>query len=87
MNAPPIHSCCTDIRFCVNVPVLSLQITVVEPSVSTAGRWRTSALRLAIRWVAMASDRVTVGRSPSGTLATMMPMANSRFSHVGSPMA
>jgi len=66
---------------------LSLQITVVEPSASTAGRWRTSALRLAIRCVAMASDKVTVGSSPSGTLATMMPIANSRFSQAGSPIA
>ena len=71
-------ACVTDMRFCVSVPVLSLQITVVEPSVSTAGRWRTSALRFAMRCVAIASDRVTVGSRPSGTLATMMPMANMR---------
>ena len=67
-------------RFCVSVPVLSLQMTVVEPSASTAGRWRTRALRFAMRCVAIASDSVTVGSRPSGTLATMMPMANSRFS-------
>ncbi len=72
-------------RFCVSVPVLSQQIVVVEPSVSTAGRWRTSALRLAMRCVAMASESVTVGSRPSGTLATMMPMANSRFAQIGKP--
>ena len=33
-------------RFSVSVPVLSVQITVAEPSVSTAGRWRIRALRL-----------------------------------------
>ena len=70
------NSRCTDMRFWVSVPVLSVQMTVVEPSVSTAGRWRTSALRRAMRCVAIASDSVTVGSSPSGTLATMMPMAN-----------
>ena len=74
-------------RFCVSVPVLSQQMVVVEPSASTAGRWRTRALRLAMRCVAIASDSVTVGNRPSGTLATMMPMANSRFSQVGSPSA
>ena len=60
---------------------------MVEPSASTAGRWRTSALRFAMRCVAMASDSVTVGSRPSGTLATMMPMANSRFSQNGRPSA
>ena len=57
------------------MPVLSVTMTVALPSVSTAGRWRTSACRPAIRWAAMASARVTVGSRPSGTLATMMPMA------------
>ena len=74
-------------RFCVSVPVLSQQMVVVEPSASTAGRWRTSALRLAMRCVAIASDSVTVGSRPSGTLATMMPMAKRTFSHGGSPSA
>ena len=64
---------------------MSLQITVVAPSVSTAGKWRISALRRAMRCVAMASDSVTVGSRPSGTLATMMPMANIRLAQNGSP--
>src|SRR5574340_514419 len=72
-------------RFCVNVPVLSLQITLAAPSVSTAGRWRTSAFFLAMRCVAIASDSVTVGSKPSGTFATMMPIANTRFSQNDSP--
>ena len=74
-------------RFCVSVPVLSQQITVVEPSVSTAGRWRTRALRRAMRCVAIASESVTVGASPSGTFATMMPIANRKFCQNGSPSA
>jgi len=41
----------TDIIFVVRVPVLSLQITVVQPSVSTDGRDLTMAFNLAIRFV------------------------------------
>ena len=40
-----------------------------------------------MRCVAMASERVTVGSSPSGTLATMMPMANIALSQKGRPIA
>jgi hypothetical protein len=67
------------IRFSVRVPVLSVQMTVADPSVSTAGRCRTTVCRLAIRFDAMAMASVTVGSSPSGTLATMMPMANTKL--------
>ena len=73
-------------RFCVSVPVLSLQMTLAAPSVSTAVRWRTSAFFFAMRWVAMASDKVTVGSKPSGTLATMMPMAKIRFAQNDKPI-
>jgi len=73
-------------RFCVSVPVLSLQITLAAPSVSTAGRWRTSAFFFAMRCVAIASDSVTVGSNPSGTFATMMPIANTRFSQNDRPI-
>lgn len=41
----------TDIIFVVKVPVLSLQITVVHPKVSTDGKDRTIAFNLAIRFV------------------------------------
>ena len=57
-----------------------MQITVVAPRVSTDDRRRTIALRRAMRCVAIASERVTVGSSPSGTLATMTPMANTKRS-------
>ncbi len=77
----------TVMRFSVSVPVLSVRITVALPSVSTAGRWRTSALRFAMRCVASARASVTVGNSPSGTLATMMPMANMALAQNGRPMA
>ena len=58
----------TVISFSVNVPVLSVQMTVVSPSVSTEERRRTSAFRFAMRCVPSASDSVTVGRSPRGRL-------------------
>ncbi len=70
----------TVIWFSVSVPVLSVQITVVSPSVSTAESRRTIALRRAIRCVASASESVTVGSRPSGTLATMTPIANRKRS-------
>ena len=76
----------TVMRFWVSVPVLSVQMTVAAPSVSTAVRWRTSALRRAMRCVPIARASVTVGSKPSGTLATMMPMAKMKFSQNGSPM-
>lgn len=41
----------TDIILVVNVPVLSLQITVVQPSVSTDGKDRTMAFKRAIFFV------------------------------------
>ena len=71
---------CAVIWFSVSVPVLSVQITVVAPSVSTDDRRRTSALRFAIRCVASASESVTVGSSPSGTSATVTPIANTKRS-------
>jgi len=60
----------------VSVPVLSVQITSVEPSVSTAVSRLTTARRLAIRRTPTASASVIVGSSPSGTLATSSPIAN-----------
>jgi len=64
---------------------LSVQITDAQPSVSTLGKWRTNVLRLPIRRAAMAIARVTVGSSPSGTFAMMMPMANTMLTDVDSP--
>ena len=60
----------TVIRFCVSVPVLSEQITVALPSVSTAGRRRMIALLLAMRCTPMDKTIVTIAGSPSGIAAT-----------------
>ena len=72
-------------RFSVSVPVLSVQMTCTAPSASTALRLFTSTFRRAMRSEPMASDSVKVGSSPSGTLATMMPIMNTRLTHSGRP--
>ena len=72
--------CSTAMRLLVRVPVLSLQITLTEPRVSTAERRRTRAWLRAMRCTFRARARVTVGSRPSGTLATMIPTANTRLS-------
>ena len=65
-------------RFCVRVPVLSEQMTVTEPSVSTAGSLRISALRLSILCAPIASVKVTTAGRPSGMTATATEMFRSR---------
>ena len=60
----------TVISFFVSVPVLSDAMTLAEPSVSTAARWRTIALRFAMRCTPSESTAVTIAGSPSGTAAT-----------------
>ena len=52
---PPAKISCTVIWFSVSVPVLSEQMTVVLPSVSTAGSLRMIARRAAMRPTPMAS--------------------------------
>ena len=48
-RARPAQTSRTAIRFSVSVPVLSDPMTVVLPSVSTAGKWRMIAFRRAMR--------------------------------------
>ena len=80
-----IQSARTARRFSVSVPVLSVQMTSIAPSVSTAERRRTSARRRAIRCAFTASVIVMAGRSPSGTFATAIPMANTAASKLPPP--
>ena len=60
----------TVISFRDSVPVLSLQMTVALPSVSTAGSLRTMALRDAMRLTPMASAIVRMAGRPSGIAET-----------------
>ncbi len=75
------------IRFSVSVPVLSVQITVAAPSVSTADSRFTSAPRRLSARTHTARARVMVGRRPSGTFATSRPIANFSASATGRPAA
>ena len=59
-----------DIWLVVKVPVLSEQITEVQPKVSTDGRERTIEFFLAIRLVPKARQVVMTAGRPSGIAAT-----------------
>ena len=59
-----------DIWLVVKVPVLSEQITEVQPKVSTDGRERTMEFFLAIRLVPKARQVVMTAGRPSGIAAT-----------------
>ena len=82
-----VHMVVTRIRFSVRVPVLSVQITEVDPRVSTALSRLTRAPRRAISRTPTASARVIVGSSPSGTLATSSPIAKLAAAATPSPAA
>ncbi len=84
---PSVHAALGRIRFSVIVPVLSVQITSVLPSVSTALSRLTSAPRRASRLTATASARVMTGSSPSGTLPASSPTANTTLLLNDSPAA
>ncbi|ANB14428.1 unintegrated signal peptide [Sugiyamaella lignohabitans] len=67
---PTVHSLVTVMRFLVKVPVLSLQITLTDPRVSTLGRRRIIAFSSAIRSTPSANVTVTIIGNPSGIAAT-----------------
>ena len=58
-------------RFCVSVPVLSVQITVTAPIVSEAVSLRTRLLDFSMRRILSANAKVTAIGNPSGTAMTM----------------
>ena len=67
-----VHRASTCIRFCVNVPVLSTQSTVVSPSVSIACNRRVSTCCLPNLRAAKAKKIIMI-------TARMMPMMANRF--------
>ena len=68
-RCPPAQACTTVIWFCVSVPVLSEQMMVAQPSVSTAGNLRINAWCLIMRCMPSARQMVTMAGRPSGTAA------------------
>ena len=90
-----VHSCSSGtpkaqcsrlcMRLSVSVPVLSAQITLTEPSVSTLGRRRTSACTAASRRAPSASSTVTTAGRASGMAATARLRAVSAIISSGSP--
>ena len=83
---PDAHAACTVISALVKVPVLSVQMTVVEPSVSTASSFLINALRFAMRRTPIANETDNVAGSPSGTSATMTPSAKTNASVTFDPL-
>ena len=65
----------TFILFCVNVPVLSEQITLLLPKVSTAGNFLIMLFLFAILVTPIESIIVTIAGNPSGIAATASPTA------------
>ena len=70
-SEPAIQTLVTVIRFCVSVPVLSVQIRVHAPSVSMTSILFTNTLWVCIRWATTSRQAVTVDGRPCGMLATM----------------
>ena len=81
----PAYRRVTVISFLVRVPVLSVQMTVVAPRVSTAGNRRISACLSTMRVTPRASVMVTIAGRPSGMAATARLTAVRNISTSGSP--
>ena len=76
MRASAIAIARTVISLRVSVPVLSEQMTVAAPSVSTAGSLRTIAWAAAMRRTPRLKPTVTIAGSASGMAATASATAN-----------
>ncbi len=80
---PPQYTETTFILFSVRVPVLSLQIKLQLPKVSTACSLRTIALLLLIFCMPIAIIIVTTAGKPSGIAATAIATDDIKFSISG----
>ena len=76
----------TVMRFCVSVPVLSVQMICAQPSVSTAVSRRMTALRRLMFVTPIDSTIVTTAASPSGMAATARLTAMRNVSSTTRPL-
>ncbi|HEX6838328.1 MAG TPA: hypothetical protein VF334_17245, partial [Polyangia bacterium] len=83
----PASTSSTSMRFCVSVPVLSVQMTVTPPSVSADDMRRTTMPRLRTRAIERTSAAVDTTGSPSGSAATPSATAPRSTSASGRPCA
>ena len=81
----PVTFLTTVILFCVRVPVLSEQMILVQPRVSTAVSFRMIAWFLLIRVTPMESSTVTTALNPSGIAATARETAIIKVSSTALP--
>lgn len=63
----------------MRVPVLSEQIQDVEPRVSTPSKFLTKTFSKESLFAVKESPTVIVASKPSGTFATIIPIAKTRF--------
>ena len=77
--ASPAAGCATRIRFCVSVPVLSVQMTVTAPMVSHECSFLTRLFDRSMRRMLSARASVTAIGSPSGTAITMSVTAIMKY--------
>ena len=84
---PLYHKLAAVILFMVKVPVLSEQIQLVDPKVSTASRFLHRTFLSASLLAVNVKPAVTSTRSPYGTLAVIMPTAKIKFNMGGYPTA
>ncbi len=85
--SPSAYAWVKVILFWVRVPVLSEQMTEVDPKVSTAGSFFTMAFRFAMRSTPMERTMVTITGSPSGMADTAKDTAVIKISITGMPPA
>ena len=73
-----VHNLVTVILFIVKVPVLSEQITEVEPNVSTDGSFLINAFFLVISLTPIDKIIVTIAVNPSGIAIAAKEIANNK---------
>lgn len=84
---PLYHKFVAVILFWVRVPVLSEQIQLVDPRVSTASSFLHNTFLYDNFLAVNVKPTVTSASRPYGTLATIIPMANMKLVMAGYPIA